>query len=383
MHVFKRLEPVFSGIILMIPVTALIMLADRYMETDLGHDLLKTLWGGIAAILATERYIKWKAGQDLYDKFRNAILAGSNEDAAIALKDIILKGLHKTLFFGVNLSTLKFQSIVMNRANLSYANLSKTVLKEGKFVRAKLRFADLTGANLTGSDFSKADLTGADLRNTNLRGVNFSEAILTGVNFDGAILYETIFAKANLAGADLRKIKNLTCEYLDFTQAKMTKANLSGIVISNSSFDGANARRSRMNKTKFVACIFNDAVFTNINADEASFDRCTYEDVNFERASLRKASFRQAEQSHEWINGSFAYSDMREVHVPYANFMADFTGTDFTGAIADTRVDEDIYAGAYFHESSIFTKDTRLPDGRRWNPQIGLGTMLDIWQQKK
>ena len=60
-------------------------------------------------------------------------------------------------------------------ANLSWANLSRANLFGANLSWADLSRANLSGANLSGADLSWADLSGANLSRANLSGANYIE----------------------------------------------------------------------------------------------------------------------------------------------------------------------------------------------------------------
>jgi len=81
----------------------------------------------------------------------------------------------------------------LEKANLSWTDLSK----------ANLSGANLSGANLSGADLSGANLSGANLSGADLSGANLFGADLSGANLSGANLSRANLSGANLSGADL------------------------------------------------------------------------------------------------------------------------------------------------------------------------------------
>ena len=71
----------------------------------------------------------------------------------------------------------------LSRADLSWANLSWADLS-----RADLSWANLSGADLSRANLSGANLSGADLSRANLSGANLSGANLSGANLDYSVL---------------------------------------------------------------------------------------------------------------------------------------------------------------------------------------------------
>jgi len=106
----------------------------------------------------------------------------------------------------------KFNSCVLQKIDLRYANL-----EGAHFDNASLDNANLEGANLKGAKFNNAFLEGA-----NLAGADLENAILLGANLDGANLNRANLSKANLIGASLdgTKFKNTITYNTKFTTSK-------------------------------------------------------------------------------------------------------------------------------------------------------------------
>ena len=82
---------------------------------------------------------------------------------------------------------------VLHRVDFSHsilvgANLSKADLRRTVFHDANLSEATLEGASLFRVDLSNSDLSHADLSNARIADTDFSDADLTGVNLSGAVL---------------------------------------------------------------------------------------------------------------------------------------------------------------------------------------------------
>jgi len=106
----------------------------------------------------------------------------------------------------------KFNSCVLQKIDLSYANL-----EGAHFDNASLDNANLEGANLKGAKFNNAFLEGANLEKADLEN-----AILLGANLDGVNLNRANLSKANLIGASLdgTKFKNTITYNTRFTTPK-------------------------------------------------------------------------------------------------------------------------------------------------------------------
>ena len=70
-------------------------------------------------------------------------------------------------------------------------------------------------ADLSNADLSGAVLTQAKLQGANLSGANLTDAYLNESDLQEADLEDTELLETHLDGADLRKVKNLTCEQIE------------------------------------------------------------------------------------------------------------------------------------------------------------------------
>jgi uncharacterized protein YjbI with pentapeptide repeats len=138
---------------------------------------------------------------------------------------------------------------VLRRANLHGANL------EGASLFATIiEKADLSGANLTKTRIigylRNANLAGAVLRDANIgadpgnqsMGVmraTFVGADLSGADFSGANLFKVDFSYANLAGA---KLVNADMSNGDLVQTDFSKADVTGANFAKADINGANFR---------------------------------------------------------------------------------------------------------------------------------------------
>jgi len=100
--------------------------------------------------------------------------------------------------YGAKLGLVNLIRAKLGGANLSDADLSKSILVDAKLGRADLSGADLSEANLGGADLRGANLNGANLNSANLGGTD-----LVGADLNGANLRLTYLGWANLTGAAL------------------------------------------------------------------------------------------------------------------------------------------------------------------------------------
>ena len=96
----------------------------------------------------------------------------------------------------------------MERANLSYADVTGGDLRNANLTNAILQRTNLEEALLDGAVLNGADLTGADLSRASLRGTD-----LSGVNLTAARLVETDLSEANISGCRVYGISswNVNC----------------------------------------------------------------------------------------------------------------------------------------------------------------------------
>lgn len=122
------------------------------------------------------------------------------------------------------------------RADLSYADLCRTNLRQAKLSRADLRYANLCGANLRGALLSYANLSGANLRAADLYGVSLCRTDLRRAKLWADLSY------ADLRGADLRdaNLRGALLSYADLRGANMSGADLRRTYLLGTNLSNAN-----------------------------------------------------------------------------------------------------------------------------------------------
>lgn len=154
-----------------------------------------------------------------------------------------------------------FVNQILRESDFSYADLSKSNLKNANLVGANLRYvnlqeseldnAKLKKANLSYANLTKARLPMANIDSTGLKGANLTRAFFTnssikGTDLTNAVLYKTNFNSSNfqktkLRGAQLTdvylhnttldiKLKGVDMKNSDFTKVKIDKLDLRGVV---------------------------------------------------------------------------------------------------------------------------------------------------------
>jgi hypothetical protein len=116
--------------------------------------------------------------------------------------------------------------LLMNRADLRYAVLNFSDLRQTYFAQANLTGASLIEVDLAGARLTLANLSGADLGSANLTHAFLLQANLTRADLGSANLTNALLANANLTGANL-KSANLTGAFLG--GVNLTEANLNDI----------------------------------------------------------------------------------------------------------------------------------------------------------
>ena len=174
-----------------------------------GTNLYTEAMGVLVTILVLDRINQWRDRQATKKRLVREAGSRSNELAIAAVewlraedwltgKDGLLKDAH-------------LWSAVLDKANLSYANLQGVYLRDASLIGVDFRNVNLSDTNLrqvnlTGAQLGDADLQSANLHNSNLRDAvllraNMSNARLTYVDFTGANLKDAILSGADLTGA--------------------------------------------------------------------------------------------------------------------------------------------------------------------------------------
>lgn len=94
-----------------------------------------------------------------------------------------------------------------NFANLSFANLEKSILSDCSFYSADLSFGRFNRADLTFAKLRDADLSGANLIDANLADADLTNAKLRGADLTNASLIGADFTDVNLDEVNLHQVK--------------------------------------------------------------------------------------------------------------------------------------------------------------------------------
>lgn len=192
---------------------------------------------------------------------------GLNEIIALhPLAYINLRGanLREEWLRNVDLRGANLQHTILNRAQLSRANLTGASLQHADMANCTANDTNFTGANLQFSkldkayvecaNFNNADLRYASLRHTDLSHATLNDATLQGANFKRAELVETDaihanFSKSNLTGANLQ-FANLSEATLN--QTKLAGSTFFSTDLSHATLQNVVEKPSSMPFTRFT-----------------------------------------------------------------------------------------------------------------------------------
>jgi len=191
--------------------------------------------------------------------------------------DLRRSNLSDAMLASAELSKANFTTADLTHSNLSDARVNEAVFSRAKltggvnahgitgesasFALALMEGAQLSRANLTKSDFFLADLRRAHLWRATLTGSSFILADLTGCQLTEANLTEADLSQANLResvldGAILIKAKLICTQLYD---AAMTGADLTDADLTSAQLRGAVLRNARMTRTKLADALLEAA----------------------------------------------------------------------------------------------------------------------------
>ena len=219
---------------------------------------------------------------------------------------------------GVDLANRCLYKAKKDRARLMNANLSLADLSKSVF-----HCANFEGANLTGTIFKDATLDGSKFINvTTNNNTDLTYTYLNGAIFDGEFGYNTNLKKANIMGADFKNtdINNLDLRgaiYNDYTEFPTGFDPIEqGLILYNEqgsnfsdhldfgymklrylTFNNANLSNMILKRTDLKGCFFNDCDMRNVDlakayAKEATFDNCDLSNSNLKKLNLDKSYLR-------------------------------------------------------------------------------------------
>jgi uncharacterized protein YjbI with pentapeptide repeats len=125
---------------------------------------------------------------------------------------------------------------------------------------------DLSGANLSRANLGGANLTHAQLHRTVLSGANLNCAHLSRADLSGANLTKASLLNAGLANADLN--------YAKLTEASLIRANLSGASLIRANLSWAILLRANLSKATLHQADLRGAVLVRTNLADAVLTGC-------------------------------------------------------------------------------------------------------------
>ena len=165
------------------------------------------------------------------------------ESSSVNQARFISASLRDTMFDGVEGEEVDF-----SRAKLDqWRTMGNTILRQARFTEASMKHASLLN-----SDFGDSIFTGAVLDHSIVQGCQLTGADLAGVRAQGAR-----FAKTNLDGADMRAInlygaslKNAKLTRADLSHSHLYNAQTYKLVIGDTRLDGADYRNTLLHKAE-------------------------------------------------------------------------------------------------------------------------------------
>ncbi len=177
--------------------------------------------------------------QELIDRLLREVRSPEAVIARHALHEIRDRGMltgDNGLLKGQNLSGMKWEGSVLDRANLACAVLPYSCLQG-----AQLNEAYFEGATLWFSNLERVQCSvGANFRDTKMNGATFAEARLYYVDFLNADLQETDFGNSFLFGTKLKNanLRTAKIKYAQINEVSFLEADLFGAEIENNFYHG-------------------------------------------------------------------------------------------------------------------------------------------------
>lgn len=213
----------------------------------------------------------------------HTILDNTNFNAATASHTIFDQAsLNGWVANGLTFNNCSFNSANMKNVHLFQSVMAGCTLNKVNFQDGVLQEADFTGATLVYCTFNNAKMNGATFKNANLTNSDLSQAL--GVSdikdFTGATLIAT-----NLSGQDLRTC--LIDSHTNFISAILEGCNLQGHDLSNVVFLKARMKNSKLDNTTLngVQMPFADLSFATVTGAVSMIG------ANLSNANLRGAQF--------------------------------------------------------------------------------------------
>lgn len=238
----------------------------------------------------------------------------------------------------------QFEASVLAAYGLSASDEEELTLTREKVIAMHREGLSLSGKDLAGLDLSGLDLRGADFESAILIDAMLNNSTLSGANlkhsnFSGARLDAAILDAADLSDAD-------------FSGAEMAGVNLSGATLESTSFDKAVMTGACLDQSHGA-----DTLFTFVDLNGASFQRCRLEGADFSESQLASVDFQEAELHEVSFSGAHAPDiNMTNAKIIAARMVegANFTNANFQNVVADESIwEKSILNGVDFRYSRM------------------------------
>jgi uncharacterized protein YjbI with pentapeptide repeats len=145
----------------------------------------------------------------------------------------------------LDLSGIKFDGIdasggSMGRCKLQNASFRSSRLIETDFGESDLQGADFTSVKALYAHFEKCKLSNSVFLESELEGTNFSDSIVRSSNFKGSHIDDAIFQGAELTGTDFSRCSSKSTNFLNsnldsckFNSTIFDENTLKGILLAN------------------------------------------------------------------------------------------------------------------------------------------------------
>lgn len=260
---------------------------------------------------------------------------------------------------GADMSGTSFKHAVMQKVNLSHANLLNASLEgclcdEGKFNWADLSDTDLSGAAFGDVELNYATLTDVslnrvknnDLRKTTMNGATIINSDLSGTlwegSAEGATFQDLSFNKCDfalcgtldLSGATFTNVSfhesdfkgtnfsHTTISNMNFKDCSMSDVKLAHADIRGSDFSGVDLTNADLSSAKVAGTIFTNAIIKGVKGLAGS---------DLSGAKLDKINFTDANGVD--VDGKFKRFSFEGCNLGNNDFAgSDLSGVDFSGA---------------------------------------------------
>ncbi|CAF4922044.1 unnamed protein product, partial [Rotaria sp. Silwood1] len=221
---------------------------------------------------------------------------------------------HKTLLIQIlndaNLLLDNNTDLPRQRISLAGVNLNGIQLgnKDGMFCpsqyfdqldldRATLIGASFDCLSLRNTSFRWANLTYASLTRSDLRDSNFGIAKLHNTSFQESQLDRGRFPYGSLVGADFRQASliNASLAFADIIETDFSEAKLDAAIFLDAQLNGVNFERANLHKAKLDTAKLVHANFYQANGGENSFRFTNITDAIFRQAHFIQSDFYGAE----------------------------------------------------------------------------------------